>query len=205
MGEDCFQFASVNSGWQFIYLCNWTEWSGTKIRTAVACASQFLGQILTPSKVLWKVHKEEHSSRKQASNAGFALAVRILEIMLITTKPRNKDRRIWDSLTLQACCLEGQRNLLRGWSGAAYAPDSPALGSVFRIWSFYLGCPSELHRCHPQCSLHVMHALLPLARLCVFVLGSKTQENFELMTQKMERYLESHLDFHILIFSTCYL
>lgn len=80
----------------------------------MACASQFLGQILTPSKVLWKVHKEEHSSRKQASSAGFALAVRILEKMLITTKPRNKDRRIADSLTLQACYLEGQRNLLRG-------------------------------------------------------------------------------------------
>lgn len=168
MGEDCSQFASVNSWWQFIYLCNWTEWFGTKIRTTVACASQFLGWIVTPSKVLWKVHKAEHSSRKQASSAGFAMAVRILGKMLITTKPRDRDRRIWDSLTLQVCCLEGQRDLWRGWRGAAYAPGSPSLRSVFRISSFYLGCPSELHRCHPQCSLHVIHALLPLAHLCVW-------------------------------------
>lgn len=62
--EACSQFASVNSLWQFIYLCDGIEWFGTKIRSNVACASQFLRRLLTPSKVLWKVHKGRKFSKK---------------------------------------------------------------------------------------------------------------------------------------------
>lgn len=126
--EDCSQFASVNSLWQFIYLCNGIEWFSAKIRTSMACASQFLRQLFTPSKVLWKVHKGRKFSKK-AKNTNLVSGARILEKVLITTKTqREEQKKLWRHSHSQSLLLRMASLFSEDPDWSFLVLSSPALG-----------------------------------------------------------------------------
>lgn len=75
-----------------------------------------------PSKVLLKVHKEEHSSRKQASNAGFELAVRIVEKM-----PQNLETGTEESETVSRYKFAAWRGKGTFWEAGVELPMPQAV------------------------------------------------------------------------------